>query len=95
MPDIVIIWNTDATITTELLIQKHGLVRAPAPSCGVAPFYTGNHFPNAFAVSVGPDVPHGTVRDGGSVLDIAPTILSHFGIDPPSHMGLSRCLHEQ
>jgi predicted AlkP superfamily phosphohydrolase/phosphomutase len=86
MPDVVILWDPDARVTTDLLIETHGLVRAPAPSCGMPPYYTGNHFPNAFAIALGPGVPAGLVRPGGSILDLAPTILKHRGIDPPGHM---------
>jgi predicted AlkP superfamily phosphohydrolase/phosphomutase len=86
MPDVVIIWNPEAKVTTELLLEKQGLVRSPAPSCGMPPFYTGNHVPNAFAIAVGPGVPASIVRRGASILDLAPTILTRLGIDPPAHM---------
>ena len=86
MPDVVIIWNLDARITTELLIGEHGLVRLPAASCQLPPYYTGNHAPHAFAVASGPDVPHGLAHPGRHVVDLAPTILSEFGIGPPAYM---------
>jgi hypothetical protein len=31
-------------------------------------------------------VPEGRVLEGPSILNLAPTILSHFGIEPPAHM---------
>lgn len=86
LPEIVIIWNVDAKITTELGLGARGAVRSRAPSCSLPPFYSGNHFPHAFAVANGPGVPAGVVRDGGSILDLAPTILSRFGLDVPDHM---------
>jgi predicted AlkP superfamily phosphohydrolase/phosphomutase len=86
MPDIVIIWDIHAKVTTKLLMDKYGLVRVQAPSCGVPPFYTGNHWPNAFTVAVGPDVPQGVVLEGRSILDLAPTILARLGIEPPDYM---------
>ncbi len=86
MPDVVIIWDLDARVTTEVLIGKLGLVRKSAASCQLPPFYTGNHAPRAFTVAVGPDVPQGYSETGKSVLDLAPTILSRFGIEIPSHM---------
>jgi predicted AlkP superfamily phosphohydrolase/phosphomutase len=93
MPDVVIVWDPDARVTTELLIAEDGLVRSPAPACGLPPYYTGNHVPNAFGIACGPEVPAGLVRPGVSILDIAPTILRYFGIDPPAHMA-GTVLHE-
>ncbi len=86
LPDVVIAWDPEAKITTELLTEKHGVIRVDAPSCGVSPFYTGNHWPNAFAMAIGPDVPQGVRLEPPSVLDVAPTILRHFEIDVPGYM---------
>jgi predicted AlkP superfamily phosphohydrolase/phosphomutase len=86
LPDVVIVWNPEARVTTEVLTEKYGLVRAPEPSCGTAPFYSGNHRANAFLVATGPDVPKGLTLDQKDVLDLAPTILHRFGIEPPDHM---------
>jgi len=52
----------------------------------MAPFYTGNHRPNAFAAVVGPDLPRDVRMDGRSILDVAPTILAAFAIDKPDYM---------
>jgi predicted AlkP superfamily phosphohydrolase/phosphomutase len=82
MPDIIIKWNDDARISTELLTNKYGMARSAQPAYGIMPYYTGNHRPNAFAVAVGPEVPAGQVLTGASILDLAPTILSYFGIGP-------------
>ena len=86
MPDIIINWNEDAKITTELLAAKYGLARTKEPGCAVPPYYTGNHRPNAFMVSVGLDISQGTVCESTSILDIAPTILDQFGIKAPDYM---------
>jgi predicted AlkP superfamily phosphohydrolase/phosphomutase len=86
MPDIIINWNDDAKVTTELLTEKYGLARSAQPGYALAPYYTGNHRPTAFAVAVGPDIARGNILDGTSILDLAPTILSHFGITPPDYM---------
>lgn len=86
MPDIVIIWDVDAQVTTEVLIEKLGLIRKSAASCQLPPYYTGNHAPRAFAMAIGPDVPQGVVHRGNSVLDLAPTILTTFGIERPAYM---------
>lgn len=86
MPDIIINWNDEARITTELLTEKYGLARSAHPGYALTPYYTGNHRPNAFAVAVGPDVPQGKILDGTSILDLASTMLNHFGITPPDYM---------
>ncbi len=86
MPDIVITWDLAARVTTELLTEQYGLITVPAPACAVAPFYSGNHWPNAFAVVVGPDVPAGATLEGRSILDLAPTILAQLGVEPPDFM---------
>jgi predicted AlkP superfamily phosphohydrolase/phosphomutase len=86
MPDIIINWNDDAKITTELLTEKYGLACSKEPGCALAPYYTGNHRPNAFMVSQGPGISQGAVCEGTSILDLAPTILNQFGIDPPDYM---------
>jgi predicted AlkP superfamily phosphohydrolase/phosphomutase len=86
MPDIIINWNNDAEVTTELLTEKYGLVRSTAPGFALNPYYTGNHRPNAFMLAVGPEIARGTVMGGAHTLDLAPTILSYFGIEPPVYM---------
>jgi predicted AlkP superfamily phosphohydrolase/phosphomutase len=86
MPDIVVNWNDDAKITTELLSAKYGMVRTKEPGCAVPPYYTGNHRPNAFMLSLGPGIFQGAVCENTSILDIAPTILDQFGVDPPDYM---------
>jgi predicted AlkP superfamily phosphohydrolase/phosphomutase len=73
-------------VTTELATERYGVVRSEQPGFAVSPYYTGNHRPNAFAALIGPGVPQGHVLEGASILDLAPTILAHFGIEPPAHM---------
>ena len=86
MPDIIINWNDDAKITTELLTEKYGLARSAQPGYALTPYYTGNHRPTAFALAMGSKVPRGHTLEGTSILDLAPTILTHFGITPPDYM---------
>ena len=86
MPDIIINWNDDAKITTELLTEKYGLARSTQPGYALTPYYTGNHRPTAFAVAMGPQVPQGKVIEGTRILDLAPTILAYFGVTPPDYM---------
>jgi predicted AlkP superfamily phosphohydrolase/phosphomutase len=86
MPDVIIQWNEDAKLTTELLTKKYGIARSLKPGYGITPYYTGNHRPNAFTVAVGPGIPAGRVLKGTSILDLAPTLLAYFGIKPPAYM---------
>jgi predicted AlkP superfamily phosphohydrolase/phosphomutase len=67
-------------------MKEHGLVRVDHAGCDAAPFYSGNHWPNAFAAAIGPEIPQGATLEGASILDLAPTILARFGIEPPAHM---------
>jgi predicted AlkP superfamily phosphohydrolase/phosphomutase len=86
MPDIIINWNDDAKVTTELLTKKYGMARSAQPGYALPPYYTGNHRPSAFTVALGPEIPAGHVLKATSILDIAPTLLTHFGITPPAYM---------
>ena len=86
MPDIIINWHDAAQITTALLTQKYGLVRSNAPGYAMTPYYTGNHRPNAFTFAIGPDMPPQAVCADASILDLAPTILTSLGIEPPDYM---------
>jgi predicted AlkP superfamily phosphohydrolase/phosphomutase len=86
MPDIIINWNIDAQVKTQLQTAKYGLVQSDTPAFAVGPYYTGNHCPNAFMAVVGPEIPRGEVVEGANILDLAPTILSHLGVEPPNYM---------
>lgn len=86
MPDVVVIWDTDAKVTGQLQTAEHGLIRRPSASCELPPYYTGNHVPHAFALAFGPAVPKGCVYTDRSVLDLAPTILAEFGVEQPEYM---------
>ena len=86
MPDVILHWDEEAAITTELVAEKYGLACSKEPGWGLSPYYTGNHRANAFAVATGPGVAEGQTLEGASVLDIAPTILIRLGVEPPAHM---------
>jgi predicted AlkP superfamily phosphohydrolase/phosphomutase len=86
MPDIIVNWNLDAALTTQLHAEGYGLVQSDKPPCAISPYYTGNHRPNAFMAVVGPEICRGETLDGSNVLDLAPTILSLLGVEPPDHM---------
>jgi predicted AlkP superfamily phosphohydrolase/phosphomutase len=86
MPDIIVNWNEDAKLTTELLTKKYGLARSAQPGYGIMPYYTGNHRPNAFTIALGPEITAGRVLQRTSILDLAPTILTCLGLKPPEYM---------
>lgn len=86
MPDVIINWNDEARVTTELLTETYGMARSEVPGCALAPYYTGNHRPDAFMIAVGPGVAPGAAIEAASILDLAPTILASFGIERPAYM---------
>ena len=86
MPDIIINWNYDAKLMTELQTDKYGRISVQGAPFSVNPYYTGNHRPNAFMVSMGPNIQKGSVLKDVSNLDLAPTILSFYDIKPPDYM---------
>jgi predicted dehydrogenase/predicted AlkP superfamily phosphohydrolase/phosphomutase len=86
MPDIIINWDEEAQVTTELLTEKYGLARSKYAAWSISPYYTGNHRADAFAVVTGPGVAEGKTVEGTSILDLAPTILSRLGVEPSAHM---------
>jgi len=85
-PDVIIDWDPGAKVTTALATKTHGVVACDLPGHGVTPYYTGNHRGNAFVVAQGPSVAERAVLQDASILDLAPTILAHFGVDAPAHM---------
>ena len=47
---------------------------------------TGSHTPSSFLLATGPGIAAGTTLAGGSILDIAPTILTEAGVPVPAEM---------
>jgi predicted AlkP superfamily phosphohydrolase/phosphomutase len=86
LPDLVITWNPQALISTQVTGERCGLVQSEHAAHELMPYYSGNHRPNAFAIFTGPQVPAGRVVEGASILDLAPTFLAHFGIAAPAYM---------
>jgi predicted AlkP superfamily phosphohydrolase/phosphomutase len=85
LPDLAVTWDLDARILEEMASDACGNVRKPA-GYQIAPYYTGNHRPNAFVIARGPGVAGGTLLNQGHIVDLAPTIMTMIGVDPPSHM---------
>ena len=86
LADLVVQWNPEARITTELSAQACGLVKTEKPGYALEPFYTGNHRPGAFFIARGPQIAAGQTVEGGHILDLAPTFLNYFGVAVPEYM---------
>jgi len=84
LPDLVVTWDPGAKILAELESNSAGRVCKQA-GYETAPYYTGNHRPNAFVLARGPSISRGSSIDGGHIVDIAPTILELLGVEPPAH----------
>jgi predicted AlkP superfamily phosphohydrolase/phosphomutase len=85
LPDVVISWNFDAEVLDRVQGPSSGLVGGKR-GYETPAYYTGNHRPNAFLLGYGRDVTAGAALDGGHIVDIAPTILTMLGVDPPRHL---------
>ncbi|HUP00990.1 MAG TPA: alkaline phosphatase family protein [Gemmatimonadota bacterium] len=83
LPDLVVTWDFEARILAELRSERCGLVRKEA-GYQTAPYYTGNHTPNAFVLARGPHVQSGAALTGGHIVDLAPTLFALLGVDPPA-----------
>jgi predicted AlkP superfamily phosphohydrolase/phosphomutase len=86
LPDIIINWDDDARVTTDLMAEQYGLFHSDKPGYLLNPYYTGNHRPNAFMLAVGPEIPQDVSREGLHILDLTPTILWYLGVEPPAYM---------
>jgi predicted AlkP superfamily phosphohydrolase/phosphomutase len=85
LPDLVLNWELEAQVLSDLASDRCGLV-SKAASYETAPYYVGNHRPAAFVLARGPRIAEHEVLTGGHIVDIAPTILTMLGVDPPPHL---------
>jgi predicted AlkP superfamily phosphohydrolase/phosphomutase len=85
LPDVVVNWDPEARLTTEIFGPACGRLKASAP-WEIVPHYTGNHEPAAFLLARGPGLPAGATLRDAHVLDLAPTVLAHLGLDPTPSM---------
>ena len=85
LPDLVVTWAPEAQVQGELRSDRAGLVTGRA-GFETAPYYSGNHRPNAFVLGRGPLLPRGATLAEAHIVDLAPTILEALGVEPPSHM---------
>lgn len=79
LPDLTVIWNDEAEIG-EVYSDRLGLV-SEAPNDP----RTGTHYPRGFMAVRGPRCRTRKIH-GGHIADIAPTLLTHLGINPPPAM---------
>jgi len=86
LADLVVQWNPEAKVTTELYSEACGSIRSEKPGYALEPFYTGNHRPAAFLIAHGPRIPAGHTIEGAHILDLAPSLLAHFGVAAPAYM---------
>jgi len=86
LPDIVVNWDIDAKVLSEMRSDRWGLIKGQATGYEITPYYTGNHKPTAFVLTRGPKIAEDATFTGGHVIDIAPTILAMLGVDPPGHL---------
>jgi len=86
LPDVIISWNERAAVGRRLSGDGFEVVEGMA-GFETAPFYTGNHRPNAFVAARGPSVRPGS-SISGDIADLAPTALALLGVEPPvRHIG--------
>jgi predicted AlkP superfamily phosphohydrolase/phosphomutase len=84
LPDVVISWDFDAEVLDQVQGPSSGLVSGRR-GYETPAYYTGNHRPNAFLLGHGRDTTPGDAIAGAHIVDIAPTILTMLGVDPPPH----------
>jgi hypothetical protein len=85
LPDLVFTWNAEAKVGREIESPALGRLSAPAPYES-APYYAGNHRPNAFVIARGPGIAPRTSLGEEHLVGLAPTILGLLGCDAPPYM---------
>jgi predicted AlkP superfamily phosphohydrolase/phosphomutase len=84
LPDVVISWDFDAEVLDQVQGPSAGLVSGKR-GYETPAYYTGNHRPNAFLLGYGRDVTPGDAIEHPHIVDIASTILTMLGVEPPRH----------
>lgn len=83
-PDITIQWRTEFVIRG-LYIPKPDMSAPPVPPLSLN-LNNGGHRPDGILVFAGKNVPEGEVIQDAHIIDLAPTILYHFGLPIPKDM---------
>jgi predicted AlkP superfamily phosphohydrolase/phosphomutase len=86
LPDLVVRWAEKPASGHEAIVSvRHGRIAWPAP--GKSPGgRSGNHRGEGFVIAAGPGVPAGARVEGGSILDLAPTVCALLGVPTPFPM---------
>jgi len=79
LPDLTVLWNDESEIH-DVCSNRVGLV-SEAP---IDP-RTGTHSPLSFLAVKGPRSTRGKIQ-AAHIGDLAPTVLSYLGVNPPAHM---------
>jgi len=80
LPDLIVVWDGHAPIPS-VRSEEVGTVEEPSPDERV-----GTHRPPGFVIARGPGLTPGSELQGADVLDFAPTVLGHLGVDAPATM---------
>lgn len=86
LPDLILIWNEQAKVTTELYSKSCGLLTKPHAARDLSPYYVGNHKSPGFVLCKGPQMRSGSLMNKRHIVDFTPTILNMFGIAPSGSM---------
>ncbi|HEY5984612.1 MAG TPA: hypothetical protein VIU38_14195, partial [Anaerolineales bacterium] len=85
LPDLIVVWS-HAPAAGHRAVHSPAYGTIPWPTPGQNPEgRSGNHRPQGFLIAAGPGVRHASV-EGAHILDLAPTILSLLGKQPPAEM---------
>ena len=85
LPDVVINWDYNAKVLSQLYSEKLGLIKSPSAGYQTEPYYTGNHRPAAFFIARGPNIKESKTLNDGHIVDIAPTLLAMMDIKIPEN----------
>ena len=83
LPDLVVVWDENARLTTELFSRRIGSVKSRWAAYDLPPYYVGNHQGPGFAIWCGGGIGTGRLGLESHIYDIAPTILSLFNLSSP------------
>jgi predicted AlkP superfamily phosphohydrolase/phosphomutase len=80
MPDLAVLWDS-SFVWNAVRSPRFGTLTIPRQDAR-----TGSHTPSSFLLATGPGIGAGTTLVGGSILDVAPTILATAGVAVPPEM---------
>lgn len=80
LPDLIVVWDGRAPIAS-VRSDEVGTVEEPSPDERI-----GTHRPPGFVIARGPGLAPGSELQDADVLDFAPSVLGHLGVDAPAWM---------